>query len=163
MQYPIKIEGFEGHQLAVTSEEFFSSPKLLLDGQPAPKGKNRGEFILHNINGTDSTVQLTSAYMGFDPVPRLSVAGKSIQIMEPVDRFEWAWSGIPLILVIVGGVLGTLFGIVAFAFNVRVFRSQRSLLKKFLLTALISAVSAGLTYGVPVIAAPLIKLVFHTG
>jgi Sec-independent protein secretion pathway component TatC len=81
--------------------------------------------------------------------------------MEPLDWFAWIWSGIPLILFFVGGVLSTLFGILAFAFNVRVFRSERSNREKYLLTALNSIVSAGITYGLPVIATPLINLVFH--
>jgi hypothetical protein len=81
--------------------------------------------------------------------------------LEPLDRFEWVWSGIPLILFLTSGLLGTLFGILAFAFNVRVFRTQRSNLEKFLLTALISIASAGITYGLPVIATPLMNLVFH--
>jgi len=163
MQFPVKIEGFEGHHLAVTSDEFISNPQLLIDGQPAPSGQKRGEFILQRSNGTEANAQLTSSYLGFDPVPRLSVDGKIIQIMEPLERIAWVWSGIPLILFFVGRILGTLFGILAFAYNVRVFRSQRSSREKYLLTALISAASAGLTYGLPFITVPVMKLIFHTG
>jgi hypothetical protein len=99
--------------------------------------------------------------MGLDPVPHLFIDGKVIQIMPPLDRFEWVWSGIPMILFFVGGLLGTLCGILAFAFNVRVFRTQRSSVQKLLLTALISLVSASITYGLPVIATSLINLIFH--
>jgi len=161
MEYTVKIEGFEGHQLAVTSDELISNPKLLIDGQPAPNGQRRGEFILHKNNGSIVIAQVTSAALGFDPVPRLSIDGKPIQIKEPLDRFEWVWSGIPLILFLTSGLLGTLFGILAFAFNVRVFRSQRSSLEKLLLTALISIASAGFTYGLPIIATPMMNLIFH--
>jgi hypothetical protein len=161
MQYPVKVEGFEGHTLAVTSDELISNPKLLIDGQPAPSGQKRGEFILHRKDGSKGIAQLSSAYMGFDSVPRLTIDGQAIQIMPPLDRFEWVWSGIPLILVFFGGLLGTLCGILAFAFNVRIFRSQRSSVRKLLLSALISLVSAGITYGLPVIATPLINLIFH--
>jgi len=161
MEHTVKIEGFEGHHLAVTSDGLISNPKLLIDDQPAPNGQRRGEFILHKNNGSIVIAQVTSTALGFDPVPRLSIDGKTIQILEPLDRFEWVWSGIPLILFLTSGLLGTLFGILAFAFNVRVFRTQRSNLEKFLLTALISIASAGITYGLPVIATPLMNLVFH--
>jgi len=161
MQYPVKIEGFEGHTLAVTSDELISNPILLIDGQPAPKGEKRGEFLVYRNNGSKGIVQLTSASMGLDPVPHLFIDGKVIQIMPPLDRFEWVWSGIPMILFFVGGLLGTLCGILAFAFNVRVFRTQRSSVQKLLLTALISLVSASITYGLPVITTPLINLIFH--
>jgi hypothetical protein len=161
MQFPVKIEGFEGHRLAVTSDELISNPKLLVDGQPAQAGQKRGEFILQRNNGSKVIAQLTSATLGFDPVPHLSLDGRKIQVMPPLDRFEWVWSGIPLILFFTGGITGTLFGILAFAFNVRVFRSERSLLQKFLLTVLISIVAAGLTYALPLLANPLINLIFH--
>jgi hypothetical protein len=161
MEYPVKIEGFEGHRLAVTSDEFISNSKLLMDGQPAPSGEKRGEFILHRKSGSKVIAQLTSSYLGFDPVPRLTIDGKVIQVMPPLDRFEWVWSAIPLILFFTGGLLGTLFGILGFAFNVRVFRTQRSNLQKFLLTAMITLLSAGLTYGLPVTWTFLMKLVLH--
>jgi len=161
MQYPVKVEGFEGHNLTVTSDELISNPKLLIDGQPAPAGQKRGEFILHRNNGSKVVAQLTSAYLGFDPVPRLSLDGKIIQIMPSLDRFEWVWSAIPLILFFTGGILGTLFGVLGFAFNVRVFRSERSILQKFILTTLISIAAAGITYGLPLITNPLINLIVH--
>ena len=163
MEYSVNIDGFEGHQLAVTSDEFFSNPKILMDGQPAASGQKRGEFILRKNNGAKVTALVTSAYLGFDPVPHLSLDGKVIQIMPPLDRFEWVWSAIPLILFFVGGMLGALCSILALAFNVRVFRSRRGLLEKFVLTALISIVSAGITFGLPVLTTPLINLIFHKG
>ena len=161
MEYPVKIEGFEGHRLAVTSDEFISNSKLLMDGQPAPSGEKRGEFIVYKNNGSKVIAQLTSAYLGFDPVPRLTIDGKVFQIMPPLDRFEWVWSGIPLILFFTGGIAGTLFAILGFAYNVRIFRTQRSNLQKILLTAMITLLSAGLTYGLPVIWTLLMKLVLH--
>jgi hypothetical protein len=161
MQYLIKVDGFEGHQIAVTSDEFISNPKLLIDGQPAPNGQKRGEFIVYRNNGSKGIAQFTSASMGFDPVPHLTIDGKVIQIMPPLDWFEWVWSGIPLILFFVGGLLGVLCGIMAFAFNLRVFRTQRSSVQKLLLTALISLVSAGITYGLPLLTNPLLNLIFH--
>jgi len=106
MEYPVKIEGFEGQQLAVTSDELISNPKLLIDGQPAPGGQKRGQFILRKNDGREVIAQLTSAYLGFDPVPRLSIDGRIIQIMPPLDLFEWVWSGLPLIFSLLVGFLG---------------------------------------------------------
>ena len=63
MQYPVKIEGFEGQTLAVTSDELISNPILLIDGQPAPKGEKRGEFLVHRNNGSKGIAQLTSVSM----------------------------------------------------------------------------------------------------
>jgi len=161
MEYPVKIDGFEGHKLAVTSAEMFANPKLLVDGQSASQGQKRGEFILRKNNGSKVVAQVTAAYLGFDPVPQLIIDGKTIQIMEPLKMYQWIWSGIPLFLFFIGGVLGTLISILAFAINVRVFRSQRSSPLKYLITALVTIVSVGIYYGLPIITTPLINLIFH--
>jgi len=161
MEYPVKIDGFEGHKLAVTSAEMFANPKLLVDGQSASQGQKRGEFILRKNNGAKVIAQVTAAYLGFDPVPQLIIDGKTIQIMEPLKMYQWIWSGIPLFLFFIGGVLGTLISILAFAINVRVFRSQRSSPLKYLITALVTIVSVGIYYGLPIITTPLINLIFH--
>jgi len=161
MEYPVKIEGFEGHQLAVTSAEMFANPQLLIDGQSASQGQKRGEFILRKNNGAKVNAQVTAAYLGFDPVPQLIIDGKTIQIMEPLKSYQWVWSGIPLFLFFVGGVFGTLCSIIAFAINVRVFRSQRSSPLKYLITAMVTIISVGIYYGLPIITTPLINLIFH--
>jgi len=161
MEYPVKIEGFEGHQLAVTSAEMFANPKLLIDGQSASQGQKRGEFILRKNNGSKIIAQVTAAYLGFDPVPQLIIDGKTIQIMEPLKIYQWVWSGIPLFLFFIGGVFGTLCSIIAFAINVRIFRSQRSTVVKYFATALVTVLSVGIYYGLPIITTPLINLIFH--
>lgn len=162
MEYPINVEGFEGHRLAVTSDEFISNPLLLVDGQPAPAGKKRGQFILHKNDGTEAIAQISSAAFGFDPVPHLSIDGKTIKVMKRLDWFEWFWSGLPLILLFTGNVLvGTLCSIFGFAFNVRIFRSERTTLQKLALTALVSGAAAGITYGLPAIISLLINLFSH--
>jgi len=161
MEYPVNIQGFEGHQLAVTSVEMLTNPEFLIDGQPAPKGQNRGQFILRKNNGSKVIAQINSAFLGFDPVPHLSIDGKIIQIMEPLERLQWVWSGIPLFLYFIGGVLGTLCGILAFAINVRIFRSQRSGFAKYLITTMVSLASMGIYYILPIITSPLINLVFR--
>ena len=161
MEYPVKIEGFEGHQLTVTSAEMFANPKLLIDGQSASQGQKRGQFILRKNNGSKVVAQVTAAYLGFDPVPELIIDGKTIQIMEPLKPYQWVWSGIPLFLFFIGGVFGTLCSIIAFAINVRILRSQRSNAVKYLATALVTVLSLSIYYGLPIITTPLINLIFR--
>lgn len=59
--------------------------------------------------------------------------------------YEWLWSALPLLLIPYGGVLGGLFGVLAFALNIRQFRSHPSRTYNFMVTALIS-ISAVIIY-----------------
>ena len=50
MGYKANIEGFEGQDLEV-NVSFWTGPKLLVNGQPAPKGTKRGEMLLQRNDG----------------------------------------------------------------------------------------------------------------
>ncbi len=52
------------------------------------------------------------------------------------------WSGLPILLVFIGGALGAIAGIVAFTVNAGIFRTNRSTAVKFLWTAGVSLLAA---------------------
>ena len=64
--------------------------------------------------------------------------GQTIQVVEPLKWYEWVWNGIPLLLVFLGGMMPALIGFAAFSINATLFRSQKSVLAKYGLTALVS-------------------------
>lgn len=144
MNYPIKLSGFEGQTLEVNPGSFFSSPQLLINGQPAPKGSKRGQLLLRRNDGREVTATWKVGALGFD-VPSLEVDGQSIQLVEPLKTSQWLWAGLPILLLFIGGFFGAIAGIIAFAINVRIFRSELNILLKFLLTGVIS-VLAGVVY-----------------
>ena len=78
--------------------------------------------------------------MGLD-VPRLDVDGKQINVVEPLKWYAWVWSGLPILLIFIGGALGALAGIVAFGINTQIFRSSRNTGLKFVLTAVVSVLA----------------------
>jgi hypothetical protein len=45
MGYKVNIPGLESQNIEV-EVSFWTGPKLLVNGKPAPKGKNRAEMIL---------------------------------------------------------------------------------------------------------------------
>ncbi|MBI5302299.1 MAG: hypothetical protein HY868_09185 [Chloroflexi bacterium] len=161
MEYLVAIEGFEGQHLSLTPQGFFTGSKLLVDGQPAPKGKKRGQFILRRNDGTEIVAQIHSAVLGLDPVPQLVVDGKTIHIAEPFKWYQLLWSGIPILLLFIGGGLGALCGATAFAINARIFRSQKSGAVKYLMTAAVTVASAATFFILAVIATIVLNLVFR--
>jgi hypothetical protein len=136
MQYRVNVEGFEGRLLFVETAGWFAAPKLILDGQPAPKGPKRGQLLLRRNDGVDVVAQLRGVIV--DPIPQLVVDGKPIKIAESLPWYVWAWSALPLTLLFLGGALGGGLGALAMTVNGRVFRTDLHGALKFAVTGAIS-------------------------
>lgn len=141
MEYAINAPGFEGRDLKVRSRGFLAGPKLLLDGQPAPKGPKRNQMLLRRNDGQDAVAQFRVANV-IDPVPQVVIDGQTIQPAPPLKWYEWVWGVLPFALIVVGGLLGGLFGAGAAYINGYIFRSDLSGALKFVLTGLISLAAA---------------------
>ncbi len=139
MQHYVHAEGFEGRQLVVESAGFFAGPRLMLDGQPASKGPKRGQLLLRRNDGVAVIAQLRGVFV--DPIPQATVDGKKIKIAEPLPWYVWIWSGLPLVLLFMGGALGGGLGAVAMTINGRIFRADMHGALKFAITGAISLVA----------------------
>jgi hypothetical protein len=139
MQHYVHAEGFEGRQLVVESAGFFAGPRLMLDGQPASKGPKRGQLLLRRNDGVAVIAQLRGVFV--DPIPQVTVDGKKIKIAEPLPWYVWIWSGLPLVLLFMGGALGGGLGAVAMTINGRIFRADMHGALKFAVTGAISLVA----------------------
>lgn len=144
MRYPITLKGFEGQTIEIQTAGLWSGPKLLVNGQPAAKGAKRGQVILTNNSGQEVVATWQPRFLGLD-VPALVVNEKIIEVTKPLPWYAWLWSGLPIVLLVTGGVLGVIIGIAAFTVNAGIFRSTRSTPVKFLLTTLVSLL-AGAVY-----------------
>lgn len=141
MRHPISPEGFEGQTIEVQTAGMWAGPKLLVNGQPAAKGKKRGQMTLTNNYGQEVIAAWRPRFMGLE-VPDLAVDGKIIQVTKPLPWYAWLWSGLPILLLFIGGALGAVVGVVAFTVNAGIFRSNRSTAVKFLITAGVSLLAA---------------------
>lgn len=139
MSYVVNIEGFEGQNIDA-EVSFWSGAKLFCNGEPAPKGKKRGEMLLKRNDGRQVIAAWKPQLFGLD-VPQLIVDEKVIKIVEPLKWYQWVWSGLPIILVIRGGAIGGLAGALGFAINTRVFRSELSEFAKYILSGLVSVLA----------------------
>jgi len=136
MKYKANIEGFEGQNNEVNIG-FWSGPKLFINGEPAPKGDKRNEMRLQRNDLRQVTATWKPQLMGFD-VPQLMVDGKVVNLVEPLKWYQWAWGGLPVLLIISGGFLGAFVGLIAFSINARVFRSGLNDVLKYVVSGLYS-------------------------
>jgi len=136
MDYKVEAEGFESQQIAVASAGMFSAAKILQNGQPAPKGKKRGEFLLTRDDGGEVVAKFGANFL--DQVPPIVIDGKKINLVQPLKWYQWVWAGWPILLVFAGGALGAVLGVIATSINVRLFRSEMTAVIQYILVAVIS-------------------------
>jgi hypothetical protein len=139
MKYNLDLNGFEGRDLEVEGSGVFTGARILVDGKPASKGSKRGQFILNDNNGFKVVVQLRQVFL--DPVPQLIIDNQVVKLVEPLNIFQWIWSGLPLVLVILGGLIGGAIGGLTFWINTRVFRSEMSAVEVYILTGILTAIA----------------------
>jgi hypothetical protein len=140
MRYQANLAGLSDRRIEVESS-IFGGSKLLVDGQPAPRGSKRSQFLVRATDGRDSVVELKTVLP--DPVPQVLWAGQVIRLEEPLAWYQWLWVCIPLVLMFVGGAIGGLIGAVAATINARVLRSKMSGILRYITTAIISVAAGG--------------------
>jgi hypothetical protein len=139
MQYPIELAGFDDQQIILDTGGFFSSPKLLVNGTPAPKGEKRGQLLLKRSDGTQATAQLRSTFI--DPAPTLLVNGQKVPVVEPLKWYQLTWACIPLVLMFIGGLVGGVCGVIGAMLNIRILRSDLNSIPKLFLSGLVTLLS----------------------
>ena len=155
MGYTTNIEGFEGQNIEV-NVSFWTGPKLLVNGVPAQKGAKRGEMLLQRNDGSQAVATWKPQFLGLD-VPQLSIDGKTVSFVEPLQWYQWVWGGWPVILLFIGGALGAVAGLISFAVNAKIFRTEMSPVLKYVVTGAV-AVAAVIAY---FIAAVIISLLLN--
>ena len=142
MAYPITIAGFEDQQVEIVAPGLFSSPKLLVNGQPAPRGPGNSQLALRRSDGTEVVATWKPQMLGFD-VPQLSVEGKTISAVHPLTRSEWAWCLFSVLALFFYGVPGVVLAIIVLFYDFKIFHSQIRLGFKYLSVLGLSAAAVG--------------------
>jgi len=135
MIHPFEHDDFKGRGLAVSASGIFKSA-YLLDGEKKIKGK-RGKFSINDNQGSPREIKLKINI--FDPVPKIDIEGRIIQLARSLTWYEYLWMGLPIMLIFVGGALGAIFGIGATYSSSRIFRSDKKIGVKYLLSGVVTA------------------------
>ena len=141
MDYPVVIDGFQDHEIIVRSSPWGAASALLLDGETAPAGPRRNQYILTRPDGAEALVKFRGSL--FDPVPQLVVDGKVMNVVPPLSWPITVWCLAPLLLCFTPGFDGIMLGFAGSWINTRIFRTERTTTQKYLLTAFVTLAAAG--------------------
>jgi Zn-dependent protease len=89
-----------------------------------------------------------------DPIPKVKIGEETVELAKPLQWYEYAWIGVPKLLVFAGGALGGFVGAGSSAVNGRIFRSDRGALSKYTLAG-VTTVVGGVAFFVIAIAIQL--------
>lgn len=126
--------------------------KVLVDGTPARR--RHGRTLSYDIPLSDGTVtelRLTGQWTNLKAV----VNGVQTVLEPPVPRYAVILTFLPLVLVLVGGLIGALFAVGAAAINGRLARRQMRLPIKVASMLGVTALSVALYFGVAFAIAPI--------
>jgi hypothetical protein len=138
MDYPVVIEGFEDHEIILRSSPWGAASTLLLDGETAPAGPRRNQYLLTRPDGAEVLVKFRSSF--FDSMPQLIVDGKVINAAPLLTWPVTVWCMLPLVLLIIPGSFldGLMLGFAGAWINTRMFRTEWTTTQKWLATAFVT-------------------------
>jgi hypothetical protein len=140
LDYSLPIPGFEDKEVLIRLS-YWVGPKLFIDNKkirPFKKNsltKNR-EYILTSNYGT--TVNIKFKHRPLDLVPKVFVDGTEFKLARQLNVWEYIWICLPIILIFIGGILGSLIGTVALYSNSILIRKPRNIFLKYLLPGITS-------------------------
>jgi hypothetical protein len=155
MRIEISHPAFKRQHLTVETASLFIGPKLLLNGEVVKRQK--GRYPVASDSGVQKLIQMR--YNLVDPVPTVKIDDQAINLVEPLQWYEYAWSGLPILLVFVGGALGGFIGGVATVANGRLFRSERGPVAKYGLSVLITVSAVAVFFALAI----ALRLAIGTG
>jgi hypothetical protein len=139
MDIPIDDAAFLGRGLAVRPGGWLHGPRVIIDGAPV-KGRWRWgawrPFVVRNNSGSDVEIELKSNHV--DPIPKVRIGRREIELARPLVWYEYVWSGLPILMAYHGGAIGAVCGFAALRQSAAIFRSEDGMGKKFLFSGLVS-------------------------
>lgn len=143
LEYSLPLPGFEDKEVTIRLS-YWVGPKLLINNKkikPIKKNiitKNR-EFALTSDFG--KSVNIKFKHRVLDIVPKVYIDGNEFKIARQLNVWEYIWICLPLILVFIGGVLGSFIGTIALYSNSILIRKPKKIFFKYLLPGITTLAS----------------------
>jgi hypothetical protein len=138
MQIEVNHSAFKTQRLSVETASFFAAPKLLVNAVVLKR--KGGSYLVASDSGQQLKIQVK--YNFLDPIPKVKIGEETIELAKPLQWFEYAWIGVPMLLVFAGGALGGFVGAGSMVVNGRIFRSDRGVFSKYALAGITTLAGA---------------------
>jgi hypothetical protein len=140
LDYSLPIPGFEDKEVLIRLS-YWVGPKIFIDNNKIKPIKKNSltkncEFILSSNYG--KTVNVKFKHKFLDLVPKVYIDGVEFEIGRQLNIWEYIWICLPLIMVFVGGALGSLIATAAVYSNSILIRKPKNKFLKYMLPGITS-------------------------
>lgn len=112
--------------------------RLYQDGREIKRqGRFNPKYHITNTNGEQEEIKVV---YGLDFVHVAVFRGRKIDLEERLSTREYIVGGLPVLLILLGGLIGALFGIIGATFNYNYMRKEKSFVKQLLVSLVVSVV-----------------------
>ena len=133
--YEISSPHFQSNKLSVRTS-LLSSAKLQQNGGNLKKTKGTYQAI----DDQGNTVEIKMGFDFLNLAPNLEIKNETIYLFPRMKWYIYAWVYLPLfVLFFQGGAIGALIAIIGVTQNLKIFRSQKPIAVKFVITGFIAA------------------------
>lgn len=143
MLLAVSHRDFVSRRLQVQPAGWLCPPRLLVDGVEVRRQARRGLFFSVQ-DDVGQPVEIRLGHRFLDPYPSCRIAGQPVALAPPLTWYQYAWLGLPLLL-LGGGAFGGALGALAARLNGLVMRGGLPAVLRYPCCAAISCV-AGLLY-----------------
>jgi hypothetical protein len=110
--------------------------RLYQDGREIKRqGRFNPKYHITNTNGEQEEIKVV---YGLDFVHVAVFRGRKIDLEERLSTREYIVGGLPVLLILLGGLIGALFGIIGATFNYNYMRKEKSFVKQLLVSLVVS-------------------------
>ena len=110
--------------------------RLYQDGREIKRqGRFNPKYHITNTNGEQEEIKIV---YGLDFVHVAVFSGRKIDLEERLSTREYIVGGLPVLLILLGGLIGALFGIIGATFNYNYMRKEKSFVKQLLVSLVVS-------------------------
>ena len=110
--------------------------RLYQDGREIKRqGRFNPKYHITNTNGEQEEIKIV---YGLDFVHVAVFRGRKIDLEERLSTREYIVGGLPVLLILLGGLIDALFGIIGATFNYNYMRKEKSFVKQLLVSLVVS-------------------------
>ncbi|MBK9099735.1 MAG: hypothetical protein IPM14_16825 [bacterium] len=136
LNYQVEPPGFEDRGMHIRLS-YWRAPKLFIDNKEIKPLKKNIFYRNRNFLATSNfgtTVNISLIHKPLDLIPKLQIDGQKFKIGRQLNKWEYIWICLPLILALVGGAIGGIIGSIAVYSNSILIRKPRTVFLKIFFT-----------------------------
>lgn len=115
-----------------------------------------GKCGAENINTSLNCIKCGNDLIGRSIPNKTNLAEEKNNVLK-LKWHEYAWASLPLLLLLIGGAVGGLVGGAASSYNVKLFRSEKTKLRKYTISACVAVMAIFIWYFAAILLVVLFK------